>query len=345
MITTKPYNSGLFSILFKGGDIVHYESFRKNKKPVNRFQEFSDFVNSCEDIDCVFIKGSNFLFTPEITTPNIIFASFNEEGNYFIDDEQAREKNYYFYLNYVNTDFVLYDLNEHSDIKFLFNPFCYGKDFKNIQEAININSNANIEDLKKLKNNSKVLWAGSYFGTRIDQIKELKSIGLDIIELKAGEFNASKDRYIDFLVKYECCAVLSLDGDLIGCPRDIEIAMNQVPNLKYTRTNLDFSGGGGIYLARGISEVESKIQQIKIDLVDENYEKILRARRWMGNAYDMKKRNMNDVSLFAFASYAGLDTDDIILHPEYKSDIKIEDWAKIVGNLNNIKKDIYDKIS
>lgn len=365
MIIEKKFTSKSFSILFKNGKIGHYDCERKSNEPMNRYREINDFINNhSNEIDCLAIKGSSwlpgtpahFFFTPKFKVDNIILTVANESSYYFVDTKflESTNTNYFIYLKYPNTDFILNDLDLYggTKIKFLLSPmghFGYNNTVKGTSGAMDLNPNIDTEKLKQLKKYNKLLWAGSYYGFRKEQMSEIESLGIEIVKLKTWmppyeiskencEFLSSRDRYIDTLIKHKCCAVLSLDGGSVGCPRDTESTLSYVPNLKYTRTNqVDVSVGGGVYLARGISEVKEKFEQIKYDLNKEDYTKILRARTWMYNTWSMKNRKMIDVSLIAFAMFKNINTDNVILHPAYSHTVNDDDWAKTTGNINNFK--------
>jgi hypothetical protein len=331
-----------FSLLYKDLSLEHYYTDCIDDNPLIELKNF--LVSSHKAIECLVLHSENFLFPIDLPVKNIIFVSRNEDSVYFIDPKYFKpEINYFIYTVFPSVQFYSLNIkktNIPNNLKFLPSQTSwYGHFAPNdtLHSIISMNPTLDTNKLKKLKDYNRILWTGRNTPSRNNALNLIQnSTQYQIVATKWSpterEFEAKRDRYIDFLIEHECFCALSLDGVTAQCYRDSEICLSYIPNLKYTEiSDLDCSAGGSIYSAHSVQDLSKQIINIKQDLESENYSKLIMARSFMYNSYRLRSQSLLNYGILAMMSYKNIPESLLFL------DDKIIKNPNLLFNLSNFQ--------
>jgi hypothetical protein len=337
----------LFSILYNNGELemynytYNYSALEPGEKLLDKLHEFINERVSV--IECIFLNIEDVFLFKNINVKNIVIVVTSERDLYFIDTafiNNHTSHNFFMFFAYPSIYWLnkIQHLYVQDKIKFLYSKVGFYGVVKNhssrIQLIQKLNPSINIEKLKQLKQFKNVYWAGSINGNRQFDINFIRDQGINVYCEPPNRFAPDKSRYIDQMIKHQCCCVLSLDGHTVQCYRDAEIGLNFVPNLKFTQAqDLDISANNTIYSANNSQILLEQISKIQNDINTENYSNIENNYTYMNTIQQTPL--LVSWHLQAIFEYSNVNINNLIT--SVTSPLSDKELSTHVNNVNNFK--------
>lgn len=247
---------------------------KNSNQPLTLQKKLQTILSDRKDIESVFfyprvpvadynlkhVKNIHFFHTGEIY----------HDKYFYIPTNLNKEQNFYIHID-DPSQHIIEEYQNIAPVNFKIVPTSIGRCYSMcLFDRVKFTQNVvNTEKYKKLKNFKNILYYGKmHFGRKetLDVIKKITKR-----EIKEVHIDFNNQALIDIMIENECFCVLSLDGSVNQCFRDMEIGLSKVFNLKLTRALFDISANGGIYISHTPDELMYKIQQIENDINNEDY--------------------------------------------------------------------------